>query len=211
MFGAIAAFAAIALEGAPFRRSNILGLRYRGHERTFFSHLSEPDPFCVIEIPNHEVKNGPSLDLRGKTLPRIELRKWEDGPQDYAPEILAWYLETVRPLFGGAAETETLFPPVMNAHPQPRDHIAKGTFDLWLAHCSAEIDLPLTSHRFRHARCSIALEFAECSLPELADYLGDAHDTIGNYYAFIDRDRAAKRHQQNISNRRRRYLDEAQT
>ncbi|WP_145962768.1 hypothetical protein [Mangrovicoccus ximenensis] len=206
MFGTAAAYAAIALEGAPYRRTNILRLRHRGGNRTLFCHLEEHPPYLAIEIPNCELKNRDSLDIRGKTLPRIEIRAWDDGARDFGPEILAWYLETVRPLFLGAGGTETLFPPATNASPRPLDHLVPQTFDSWLALCSAEIGLPLTSHRFRHGRCSIALLYRECTMHELADFLGDTERTVSVYYGFVDRDRSAKRLQQSIS-RRRRYIE----
>ncbi len=70
MFGVLAAYAAIALEGAPYRRQNILGVRHTGPKKTIFLHLSGPTPHAIVKFPNEEVKNGKSLTERGKSSSR---------------------------------------------------------------------------------------------------------------------------------------------
>ncbi len=58
MFGVLAAYAAIALEGAPYRRQNILGLRHTGPRKTINLHLSGSQPHAIIKFPNEELRMG---------------------------------------------------------------------------------------------------------------------------------------------------------
>ena len=199
-FGLLAAYTAIALEGAPYRRTNMLGLRHTGKKKTFFDHLAGPDPHAVIKIPNEELKNGEALAAAGEELPPLTLRALVET--DRAPEILKFYLKHIRPLFPGAAHSECLFPPVI---PQaaPEAGLPKGTFDLWLADASAEIGLPMTSHHFRHGFVTLALEYGTATPRELAVVMGHTTtETLLKFYAFLDRDKGQARVQTDVAGRR---------
>lgn len=183
MFGVLAAYAAIALEGAPYRRQNILGIRHTGPKKTIFLHLSGPTPHAVVKFPNEELKNGKSLTERGEELEPVTIQKRYDG--DHGPEILKWYLKEIRPLFPEADKTHCLFPPIEHANTTETGFL-KATFDIWLAEGSAEIGLPLSSHNFRHGYCSIAINGGRVSMEDLAKIMGDTVAVVRRNYAWID-------------------------
>lgn len=183
MFGVLAAYAAIALEGAPYRRQNILGVRHTGPRKTIFLHLSGPNPHAIVKFPNEELKNGKWLDQRGEELEPVTIEKRDE--EDYGPEILKWYLKEIRPLFPEADKTHCLFPPIEHA-PTTETGFLKGTFDIWLAEVSTEIGLPLSSHNFRHGYCSIAINEGRVSMDDLAKIMGDTVATIRRHYAWIN-------------------------
>jgi uncharacterized membrane protein len=80
-FGTCAAFAAIELEGAPFREDNTLLLTQSGPRQTFFDHATGPDPYYRIVIPNEMLKNGEALTRRGEELPPISRGSAEHGAE----------------------------------------------------------------------------------------------------------------------------------
>lgn len=183
MFGVLAAYAAIALEGAPYRRQNILGVRHTGPRKTIFLHLSGPTPHAIVKFPNEELKNGKWLTERGEELEPVTIEKRDE--EDYGPEMLKWYLKEIRPLFPEADKTHCLFPPIEHA-PTTETGFLKGTFDIWLAEGSTEIGLPLSSHNFRHGYCSIAINEGRVSMEDLAKIMGDTVATIRRHYAWIN-------------------------
>lgn len=199
MFGLLAAYAAIALEGAPYRRQNILSLRHSGPRKTLFLHLEGRDPQAVIKFPNEELKNGRWLTARGEELEAITIRT--RGAGDLGPVILSFYLEKIRPLFPEAARTHCLFPPIERAHTTDSSFLT-GTFDLWLAEGSAEIGLPLSSHNFRHGYCSIDINEGRRSMEDLARIMGDTVATIQRFYSWIDAKRSVLAVQQDTARRR---------
>lgn len=199
MFGLLAAYAAIALEGAPYRRQNILSLRHSGPRKTIFLHLGGRDPQAIIKFPNEELKNGRWLAERGEELEAITIRT--RGAGDLGPEILSFYLEQILPLFPEAARTHCLFPPIERAHTTDSSFIT-GTFDLWLAEGSAEIGLPLSSHNFRHGYCSIDINEGRRSMEDLARIMGDTVATIQRFYSWIDAKRSVQAVQQDTARRR---------
>jgi hypothetical protein len=183
MFGVLAAYAAIALEGAPYRRQNILGARHTGPKKTIFLHLSGAKPHAIVKFPNEELKNGKWLTERGEELEPVTIEKRYE--EDYGPEILKWYLKEIRPLFPEADKTHCLFPPIEHA-PTTETGFLKGTFDIWLAEGSAEIGLPLSSHNFRHGYCSISFNEGRVSMEDLAKIMGDTVATLRRHYAWIN-------------------------
>jgi integrase len=200
VFGLLAAYTAIALEGAPYRRTNMLRLRHTGQRKTFFDHLTGPDPHAVIRIPNEELKNGLALTAAGEDLPPLTLRAIAET--DRAPEILKFYLKNIRPLFPGDAHSESLFPPVI-PQADPAAGLPKGTFDIWLAEASAEIGLPMTSHHFRHGFVTLALEYGTATARELAVVMGHTTTaTLLTFYAFLDREKGQMRVQTDVAGRR---------
>ncbi|WP_339110137.1 hypothetical protein [Thioclava sp. GXIMD4216] len=199
MFGLLAAYAAIALEGAPYRRQNTLSLRHSGPRKTLRLHLSERDPHAVIKFPNEELKNGKRLSERSEELEAITIRK--RGAGDLGPEILSFYLEQIRPLFPEASRTHCLFPPIERAHTTESGFLT-ATFDVWLAEGSAEIGLPLSSHNFRHGYCSIDINEGRRSMEDLARIMGDTVATIQRFYSWIDAKRSVQAVQQDTARRR---------
>jgi hypothetical protein len=199
MFGVCAAFAAISLEGAPFRQENTLGLLLSGPEATFFDHSRERDPYFSIMIPNELLKNGKYLTQRGETLPPIYMRR--EGPDDLAVPILRFYKHRIRPLFPKHRTTSALFPSLGCKG----RHFCNKTFGKWLHECSIEIGLPLTSHNFRHGRCTIEINDDPACIDRLALYLGDKPETIRKYYAFLDVGKIVEGLQSNVASRRASY------
>ncbi|WP_372921560.1 hypothetical protein [Roseovarius sp.] len=183
MFGVLAAYAAIALEGAPFRRQNILGIRHTGPKKTIFLHLSGRTPHAILKFPNEELKNGKWLTERGEQLEPVTIqRRYEE---DYGPDILTFYLKEIRPLFSEADQTHCLFPPVRQAYTS-ESGLGTATFDIWLAEGSAKIGLPLCSHNFRHGYCSIAINEGRVSMEDLGKIMGDTVSTLRRHYAWIN-------------------------
>jgi len=199
MFGLLAAYAAIALEGAPYRRRNILEIRHTGPKKTIFLHLSGPTPHAIVKFPNEELKNGKWLTQRGEQLEPVTIEKRYD--EDYGPEILRWYLKEIRPLFPEADKTHCLFPPIDHAHTTETGFL-KATFDVWLAEGSAEIGLPLSSHNFRHGYCSIAINEGRVSIEDLAKIMADKVSTLRTNYAWIDSKASVLAVQKNTARRR---------
>lgn len=199
MFGVLSAYAAIALEGAPYRRRNILEIRHIGPKKTIFLHLSGPTPHAIVKFPNEELKNGKWLTQRGEQLEPVTIEKRYD--EDYGPEILRWYRKEIRPLFPEADKTHCFFPPIEHAHTTETGFL-RGTFDVWLAEGSAEIGLPLSSHNFRHGYCSIAINENRVSIEDLAKIMADHVSTLRRHYAWIDSKASILAVQKNTARRR---------
>jgi len=199
MFGVLAAYAAIALEGAPYRRQNILRIRHTGPKKTMHLHLTGSSPHAIVKFPNEELKNGKQLTERREELEPVTIRKiYKD---DQGPEILKFYLKEIRPLFPEAEKTHCLFPPIDHAHTTEAGFVF-GTFDIWLAEGSAEIGLPLCSHNFRHGYCTIAINQGDVSIEDLAKIMGDQVATLRKNYAWINGAASVVAVQKNTSRRR---------
>jgi integrase len=196
MFGTCAAFAAIELEGAPFRKTNTLDLMRDGPKQTFFDHSDHPDPHFTIIIPNELLKNGDALTRRGEELPPIEIR--DISPSDRGYAIMRWFIDEIRPLFPGSDTSAFLFPSCGGGS----ERLAERTFDTWLYLCSSAVKLPLTPHNFRHGYVSIQYAADRSSLGDLAIILGDTESTLRRYYRFIDRSRTAREIQDSVRSRR---------
>ncbi|WP_417480593.1 hypothetical protein [Maricaulis maris] len=182
MYGVCAAFSAIELEGAPFRKSNVIrDLRLAGHPQTFFDHRNDLSrPRLEIHIPNELLKNGEAMTKRNQHMPRFVFERGGLGGDGF--RILSFYLSRIRPLFGGATLSDHLFPALENED----RHLVISTFDGWLAHCSAAIGLHMLPHNFRHGLCSIEINDDPTCYPELEAVTGDSEATLRRYYAFID-------------------------
>lgn len=198
MYGVCAAFAAIELEGAPFRKSNVISdLRLSGHPQTFFDHRDDKTrPRLEIHIPNELLKNGDAMTRRNQHLPRFVFDKDGLGAEGY--RILSFYLACIRPLFGGAALSDHIFPAL---EPEARPLVI-STFDGWLMECSMQIGLPLLPHNFRHGVCTIEIFHDPTCYPELETQTGDTEVTLRQHYAFIDRERQTRTLQQKRYERR---------
>lgn len=199
MFGVLAAYATIALEGAPYRRQNILTIRHTGPKKTIHLHLTGRTPHAIVKFPNEELKNGKWLTQRSEELEPVTIqRRYEE---DYGPEILKFYLKEIRPLFPEADRTHCLFPPISRARTTGSGFLA-GTFDIWLAEGSAEAGLPLSSHNFRHGYCSIAINQGGVSMEDLAKIMGDKVETLRRHYTWINGAASVVAVQKDISRRR---------
>ncbi|WP_146681612.1 MULTISPECIES: hypothetical protein [unclassified Thioclava] len=198
MYGVCAAFAAIELEGAPFRKSNVISdLRLSDHPQTFYDHrVDKTRPRLEIHIPNELLKNGDAMTLRNQHLPRFVFDRDGLGAEGY--RILSFYFSRIRPLFGGAALSDHVFP-ALEAEPRA---LVLSTFDGWLAECSTHIGLPLLPHNFRHGICTIEIFHDPTCYPELETLTGDTEKTLRQHYAFIDRDRQTRTLQQKRFERR---------
>ncbi|MBL3702122.1 hypothetical protein GI582_05350 [Sulfitobacter sp. BDSS02] len=200
MYGTCAAFAAIELEGAPFRKSNVIAdLRSSGHPQTFYDHRADKTrPRLAIHIPNELLKNGDAMNRRSQHLPRFVFERDELGGEGY--RILTFYLSRIRALFGGADLSDHVFP-ALEAESRS---LVISTFDGWLAECSTNIGLPLLPHNFRHGLCTIEIFHDPTCYPELETLTGDTEKTLRQHYAFVDRERQSR------SLQRKRYERRAQ-
>ncbi|SPF78101.1 site-specific integrase [Pseudoprimorskyibacter insulae] len=198
VFGVSAAYAAIALEGAPFRKANILGLSLGGAQQTMFDNRGLRQGFTIL-IPNELLKNGKSLTDRGATIPPVPLCGREPGQN--AEEIISFYLKRIRPLFPGAKQSPYLFLSLVSQ----ADSMVHKTFDNWLLEASNSLGIPMTSHNFRHGYCSIEIKHDPNCIEDLAHVLGDLPETVRRYYAFVDRVATLRRHQALRSERRSQY------
>lgn len=203
MFGLMAAYSAIALEGAPFRRQNMLTMRHSGPRKTMYLHLSGRAPHAVIKFPNEELKNGKYLSARGEELEAITIEK--RGPGDHAVGIITFYLREIRPLFPEADKTHAFFPP-LKAAGLPDAGFAAATFYHWLAEASAEIGLPMNSHNFRHGYCSIDINEGRRSMEDLARLLGDTVAVVQRNYAWINAKQSVLNVQKDTARRRAEIL-----
>lgn len=199
MFGLMAAYSAIALEGAPFRRMNMLTLRHSGPNKTMHLNFSGSTRRIIIKFPNDELKNGVRLSERGEQLEPIEIVR--RGKGDVALDIIEFYLREIRPLFPEADKTHCFFPPLTQAK-NAEDGFNKGTFYLWLAEASAEIGLPMTSHNYRHGYCSIDINEGRRSMEDLAKILGDTVAVVQRNYAWINSKQSVENVQRDVAQRR---------
>lgn len=203
MYGVMAAYSAIALEGAPYRRMNMLSMRHTGPDKTLYLHLKERPPRLVIKFPNEELKNGVYLSERGEELEPITIES--RGAGDHAIEIVKFYLREIRPLFPEAHETHAFFPPLERAA-NPTSGFVKGTFYNWLAEASAAIGLPLNSHNYRHGFCSIDINEGRRSIEDLAKILGDTVAVVQRNYAWINAKKSVQNVQKDAAKRRAEIL-----
>lgn len=198
MYGVCAAFAAIELEGAPFRKSNVIDdLKFAGHPQTFFDHQADKQrPRIEIFMPNELLKNGDAMTARNQYLPRFIFE--QNGLGSDAYRILSFFLARIRPLFGGADHSDHLFPKI---EPEP-GALVISTFDGWLAECSDKIGLFLLPHNFRHGLCTIEIFHDPTCYAALETLTGDTEKTLRQHYAFIDRERQSRSLQEKRYERR---------
>ncbi|MFZ3584856.1 hypothetical protein ACOI1H_22285 [Loktanella sp. DJP18] len=201
IFGVCAAYAAIALEGAPFRKTNILGLTLKGAKQTFFDNRKRSEGFTII-VPNEDLKNGEALTRRNQSIPPIHICGNEPGL--YGEAVLNFYFLCIRPLFPRSSTSVFLFPSLGAASA----NMVHKTFDNWLLMASDKIGIPMTSHNFRHGYCSIEIKEDPNCIEDLAVVLGDRSGTIEKYYAFVDKIATLRRHQDLRSKRRAGYRTE---
>lgn len=198
MYGVCAAFAAIELEGAPFRKSNVIcDLKLSGHPQTFFDHRYDKlNPRYDIHIPNALLKNGEAMTRRNQYLPRFTFEK--DGLGQEGFRILSFYLSRIRSLFPGSDHSDYLFPAIK----AETRSLVLSTFDGWLASCSGSVGLYLLPHNFRHGVCTLEIFHDPTCFEELENLTGDTTTTLRRHYAFVDRERQSRSLQQKRYDRR---------
>lgn len=184
--GTCAAASAIEWSGAPIRMANCLGLRLHGSRKNFFV-PGQKSASYEFYLPKEETKSG------GEVAP-IELNADLHGP-----EVLDWYLETIRPLFPHAEDNIYLFPAVANAG-RP---LGKGTFDAWFQRASGEVGLHMSFHRWRHGYATLLLDTSWSNLKVAADMLGNTMSVCESNYAWINKKQLHKDGQAIIAERSR--------
>lgn len=206
MYGVCAAFAAIELEGAPFRKSNVIrDLKLSGHPQTLFDHREDKTrPRFEIHIPNELLKNGEAMARRNQHMPRFVFEKDGLGHDGY--RILSFFLSRIRPLFAGAELSDHVFPAI---EAESRSLVI-STFDGWLAECSEKIGLFLLPQNFRHGICTIEIFHDPTCYPELETVTGDTVKTLRQHYIFIDRERQTRTLQEKRYERRARRMPASQ-
>ena len=170
--GTCAAACAIEYAGRPIRMANCLGLRLKGSRMNFFR--PEPGhPEWGFFLAADETKSGQKEPM---TAIREAL---------YGPQVLAWYLNRIRPMFPHADDSIYLFPAVGTAS-RPLD---KGTFDRWFQRAASAADLPMTFHKWRHGYASLLLSADWGNLPQAAQLLGNTAAVCARNYAWIDEEK----------------------
>lgn len=168
--GVAAAASAIEFAGRPIRLSNVLGLRFKGPDANFFLPGRGKEEFSFLltaESTKARVKQ--PLTVLSKAL--------------HGPQVLAWYLQNIRPLFEHAAVNSYLFPAVSD----PSAGLDKRVFDRWFQRAATTAGLPMTFHNFRHGYATILLSENWNNLTIAADMLGNTPEVCRRNYAFIDK------------------------
>lgn len=169
--GTAAAASAIEIAGRPIRLANAMGLRLRGASQNFF----EPNPKrgrtdYSFHLEAHETK-------ARKKAPPTKLRK-----ELYGPQVLNWYLQTIRPLFPHAEKSIYLFPSVERAGPP----LHTRTFDTWFQAASAKAELPMSFHRWRHGYATLLIAQGWDNLIFAAKMLGNTPEVCRRNYAWLE-------------------------
>ena len=170
--GTCAAACAIEYAGRPIRMANCLGLRLKGSQANFFKPGSNQKNW-EFYLAAHETKSG-------KKEPMTPLSKKMHGPQ-----VLAWYLDRIRPLFEHEATSIYLFPAVQ-AQGKSLNH---KTFDTWFQRSASAVKFPMTFHKWRHGYASLLLAATWNNLSHAAQMLGNTPDVCARNYGWIDRER----------------------
>jgi len=173
--GTCAAACAVEWSGRPIRLSNLVGLRLRGSRRNFFTPTTAR-PEHSFRLFADETKSGQPEEL---TPLRKEL---------YGPQVLAWYLSKIRPLFAHAEDSIYLFPAVDT----PGEALGCGTFDKWFQRAAASAGLPMTFHRWRHGYATLLLDTNWNNLQVAADMLGNTPAVCARSYAWLDKSKLIK-------------------
>lgn len=189
--GTCAAASAIEWAGAPIRMANCLGLRLHGSRQNFFTPGRHGATYSFF-LPKEETK-------AGEEIATIELNVDLHGP-----EVLEWYLETIRPLFPYADDSIYLFPAVAD----PGRPLGKGTFDGWFQRASGEVGLHMNFHKWRHGYATIMLDDDWRNLKAAADMLGNTVSVCERNYAWINKKKLHKEGQQiMVDSGRKKELD----
>ena len=170
--GTCAAASAIEWSGRPIRMGNVLGLRLYGNKRNFYT-PTDGRPTYAFRLFADETKSGKD---EPETPLIIEL---------HGPQVLAWYLAKVRPLFPHHKTSIYLFPSVK----MPGKQLANRTFDTWFQRAATEARLPMTFHQWRHGYASLLLDADWSNLPHAAQMLGNTPGVCANNYAWINKER----------------------
>jgi len=182
--GTAAAASAIEYAGRPIRRANVLGMRLRGSKANFLLPSSDRPTYRFF-LTAAETKSG-------KDEPPANLRK-----ELYGPQVIAWYLKKIRPLFPHAADNIHLFPSVEIAGKA----LGKSTFDAWFQRAASEANIPMTFHRWRHGYATLLLAEDWNNLQLAADMLGNTLSVCAASYAWINKPEIISAGQDQMINR----------
>ncbi|WP_348657576.1 hypothetical protein [uncultured Sulfitobacter sp.] len=172
--GTCAAASAIEWAGAPIRMVNCLGLRLHGSRQNFFTPGQKSSTYEFF-LPKEETK-------AGEEVAPVELNADLHGP-----EVLDWYIETIRPLFPHADDSIYLFPAVESPGP-----LNKNTFDGWFQRASGSVGLHMTFHKWRHGYATILLDQNWANLKVAADMLGNTMSVCETNYTWINKKKLHK-------------------
>ncbi len=169
--GTAAAASAIQLAGRPIRLANVMGFRQRGASRNFFEpNPKQARPHYTFTLEAQETK-------ANKKAPAAKLRE-----ELYGPQVMSWYLNTIRPLFPHADKSIYLFPAVDT----PDAPLGTGTFDTWFQAATSGAKLPMTFHRFRHGYATLLLKNSWSNLGIAAKMLGNTPEVCARNYAWLE-------------------------
>ncbi|MGP6090007.1 hypothetical protein [Antarctobacter jejuensis] len=172
--GTCAAAVAIEVAGRPIRMANVLSQRLRGSRKNFAT-PSKNHPGYSFWMPAEEMKNGEEAEptTLNKAL--------------YGPQVIAWYLKVIRPLFFADEKAEALnihlFPGIQTAG----THLDRGTFDRWFQRAASETKLPMTFHNWRHGYATLLLDQDWSNLQLAADMLGNTPAVCQRNYAWLNK------------------------
>jgi len=206
--GSCAAFAAIAIGGAPMRCLNTLQLRLRG--TTTNIHLPNgSDDYFLLTVSAKEMKGNK------RRVPPVKIRRNAlEGAQ-----TLEWYLNSIRPLFpfGNRKWCEGVDEPLDHVRfgaklrkmdrresiyffvaPESADHLSKSLFYEQLVSASEDIGMPMTAHNFRHGMASILMSRSLANLHKVARMLNNTPDVVQKYYAWINEEAVIEETQDEI-------------
>ncbi|MFG6585382.1 hypothetical protein [Sulfitobacter sp. 1A12779] len=172
--GTCAAASAIEWAGAPIRMANCLGLRLLGTRQNFFRPGQRSSTYEFF-LNKEETK-------AGEEIAPVELNADLHGP-----EVMDWYIETIRPLFPHADDSIYLFPAVASS-----GSLTKNTFDGWFQRASGEVGLHMTFHKWRHGYATLLLDTNWGNLKVAADMLGNTMSVCETNYVWINKKKLHK-------------------
>ncbi|WP_372922018.1 hypothetical protein, partial [Roseovarius sp.] len=175
--GTVALFCAIEIGGAPVRVENVLEMPFGGEDAWMW--LAGRDVHVVI--PGKFVKNGKEIRFEMKP----DMHRFS--------ETVHWYLQCIRPLIltdpdtGETAASPWLIPMLSDAgRPCPYE-----TFHGWFVRIMRDVvGVRCTPHNYRHGQASLLYHRHPERLGWIAVRLGDTHDTVIRYYAWVHAEKA---------------------
>ena len=186
--GMLAAFSAIALWGVPLRIGNMQSLRHKGADPSLvLPHGARQRAHILIQA--QDVKNRKPIKAH-----------ISDGPTR-ALEIIAWYLDEIRPRVPWADRSNYLFPGYNG------ELIDDASLREWLQAHSRHLGIPMNPHNFRHGLASLYLRDHPGEYSQAARLLCNTPETVRAHYAWIDEEAEMRKVQEEVT-RLGGFLDE---
>lgn len=169
--GTLAAVAALEIDAAPARISNILGIPLHGPD-AWYRPPTASCPDGHLDIPGTHTKNGRAIHgVLSATSPLRGLA------------TLEWFLREIRPLFLQGRGSKWLLPSVED----PSQPLPYTTFLRWW---TAQVDGTelhgMTPHFFRHGQATILAARHPGNWGLVAERIGDSEAVTRKRYAFVD-------------------------